>query len=82
MFHIRVGNSVRANFMGTFGPAMFSDDFACDVRDEFKEFIGEGLSPEQARHFILKHELLLSHIICKSQRHKMAIAHTHALIWS
>jgi hypothetical protein len=34
--------------MGTFGTAIFSDDFACDIRDEFKELIGEGLTPEQA----------------------------------
>jgi hypothetical protein len=34
--------------MATFGTAIFSDDFACDIRDEFKEFIGEGLTPEQA----------------------------------
>ena len=34
--------------MGTFGTAIFSDDFACDIRDEFKEFIGNGMTPEQA----------------------------------
>jgi hypothetical protein len=34
--------------MGTFGTAIFSEDFACDIRDEFKELIGEGLTPEQA----------------------------------
>lgn len=34
--------------MGTFGTAIFSNDLACDIRDEFKELIGEGLTPEQA----------------------------------
>jgi hypothetical protein len=34
--------------MGTFGTAIFSDDFACDIRDEFKELLGDGLSSQQA----------------------------------
>ena len=34
--------------MGTFGTAIFSDDFACDIRDEFKEYIGDGMTAEQA----------------------------------
>lgn len=34
--------------MGTFGTAIFSDDFACDIRDEFKELIGEGMTSEEA----------------------------------
>ena len=34
--------------MGTFGTTIFSDDFACDIRDELKEFIGDGITPEQA----------------------------------
>src|SRR5688572_2139029 len=40
--------SVSSYFMGTFGTAIFSDDFACDIRDEFKECIGDGMTPEQA----------------------------------
>lgn len=34
--------------MGTWGTAIFSDDIAADVRDEFTAFIGEGLSGEEA----------------------------------
>ncbi len=34
--------------MGTFGTAIFSDDFACDIRDEFKELIGEGMTSDEA----------------------------------
>lgn len=34
--------------MGTWGPAIFSDDLACDVRDEWRGLIGEGVSPEEA----------------------------------
>jgi hypothetical protein len=34
--------------MGTWGTPIFSDDTASDVRDEFRELIGEGLSTEQA----------------------------------
>ena len=40
--------TVSSYFMGTFGTAIFSDDFACDIRDEFKEFIGDGMTSEQA----------------------------------
>lgn len=34
--------------MGTSGPAIFSDDLACDIRSEFRELIGDGLSPQEA----------------------------------
>jgi len=34
--------------MGTSGPAIFSDDLACDIRSEFRELIGDGFSPQQA----------------------------------
>lgn len=34
--------------MGTWGPGIFSDDFACDVREQFRELIGDGLSAEEA----------------------------------
>ena len=34
--------------MGTFGTAIFSDDFACDIRDEFKKLIGDGMTSEEA----------------------------------
>ncbi|MFC6999415.1 hypothetical protein [Rufibacter roseus] len=34
--------------MGAWGPALFSDDLACDIRDDFKELIGEGMSPQNA----------------------------------
>jgi hypothetical protein len=34
--------------MAAWGPGIFSDDVACDVRDAFREFIGAGDSPEDA----------------------------------
>lgn len=34
--------------MGAWGTAIFSDDIASDVRDDFRDLIGEGLSPEAA----------------------------------
>jgi hypothetical protein len=40
--------------MGTWGTAIFSDDTASDVRDEFRDLIGEGLSTEQATDELLK----------------------------
>lgn len=34
--------------MGAWGTAIFSDDFACDIRDEFRDLIGDGLAPEDS----------------------------------
>lgn len=34
--------------MGTWGIALFSDDLACDLRAEFRDLIGEGLTTEAA----------------------------------
>jgi len=34
--------------VGAWGPGIFSDDTACDVRDEFRDLIGQGLSVEAA----------------------------------
>lgn len=34
--------------MGAWGPGIFSDDLACDLREEFRELIAEGRSPEEA----------------------------------
>lgn len=34
--------------MGTWGPAIFSDDTACDVRDAYKQLIAEGVADEAA----------------------------------
>lgn len=39
--------------MGTFGTAIFSDDFACDIRDEFKALIGDGMTSEEATKYLL-----------------------------
>jgi len=40
--------------MGAWGTAIFSDDTASDVRSEFKDHIGDGLTPEQATDAMLK----------------------------
>src|SRR5262245_57010828 len=34
--------------MGTWGPALFSDDTACDVRNDYVEYIGDGLTGPEA----------------------------------
>ncbi len=34
--------------MGTWGVALFQDDLAADLRDEFRDLIGEGLSSTEA----------------------------------
>ena len=39
--------------MGTWGPAIFSDDTACDIRRDYKDFLGDGLAPSEATDRIL-----------------------------
>lgn len=39
--------------MGTWGLGIFSDDTACDVRDDFRELAAEGLSPAAATRRLL-----------------------------
>jgi hypothetical protein len=34
--------------MGTWGTAIFSDDLAADIRGDFRELIGDGLTPSEA----------------------------------
>ncbi len=34
--------------MGAWGPAIFSDDLAADVREEFRDLIGDGLTAQEA----------------------------------
>ncbi len=34
--------------MGAWGVAIFSDDLAADIRDDFRELIGDGLTPSEA----------------------------------
>lgn len=40
--------------MGAWGPAIFSDDFALDIKEEFKEKIGDGLSAKEATNSLIK----------------------------
>lgn len=39
--------------MGTWGPALFSDDIASDLRDDFRDAIADGLSPAAATEKVL-----------------------------
>lgn len=39
--------------MGAWGPAIFSDDIACDIRDAYRDLVGEGLTGEQATDALL-----------------------------
>jgi len=34
--------------MGAWGVAIFSDDLAADIRSDFRELIGDGLTPSEA----------------------------------
>jgi hypothetical protein len=34
--------------VGTWGPGIFSDDLAADVREDFRDLISQGLTPEEA----------------------------------
>lgn len=40
--------------MGTWGAGLFSDDTALDVKDDFRTYIGDGLTPEEATAALLK----------------------------
>src|SRR5579863_1287880 len=40
--------------MGAWGPALFSDDTACDIRDEYRELIADGLDDAEATRRILE----------------------------
>ena len=40
--------------MGAWGTGLFSDDLACDVRDAFRDAIGDGLTPAQATQQVLR----------------------------
>ena len=39
--------------MGAWGTAIFSDDTAADIRGDYKDYIGDGLSPIAAKEKIL-----------------------------
>ncbi len=39
--------------MGVWGAGIFQDDTACDIRDEYKDLLGEGLSSQAAKTKIL-----------------------------
>lgn len=39
--------------MGAWGPAIFSDDTACDIRGDYKDLLGDGLTPSEATNRIL-----------------------------
>jgi len=40
--------------VGAWGPGLFSDDIACDVRGEFRDLIGDGLTTEEATNQVLR----------------------------
>ena len=39
--------------MGAWGTAIFSDDTAADIRGDYKDYIGDGLSPIAGKEKIL-----------------------------
>lgn len=40
--------------MGIWGPGLYSDDTACDIRDDYREFVSEGLTGPEATERILE----------------------------
>jgi hypothetical protein len=40
--------------MGTWGPGLYSDDTACDVRDDYKDILGDGIEEPEATKKILE----------------------------
>ena len=40
--------------MGVWGTGIFSDDIACDIRDSYRDFIGDGLTGQQATDALLE----------------------------
>lgn len=47
--------------MGTWGPGLYSDDTACDVRDDYKDILGDGIPEPEATNRLIeqwKKELL------------------------
>ena len=40
--------------MGVWGTAIFSDDTACDIRDEYSALLISGISDEEAEEALLK----------------------------
>lgn len=39
--------------MGTWGTGLYSDDTACDVRDDYKEILGDGISEPEATDLLI-----------------------------
>ena len=39
--------------MGAWGPAIFSDDTACDIRDEYRDLVGDGKTGEEATDILI-----------------------------
>lgn len=46
-------NDKGGDTLGAWGTAIFSDDIACDIRDDYKELIGDGLSSGEATEVLL-----------------------------
>jgi hypothetical protein len=40
--------------MGTWGTGLYSDDMACDIRDEYKDILGDGISEPEATKLLLQ----------------------------
>lgn len=41
--------------MGTWGTGLYSDDTACDVRDDYKDILGDGISEPEATKRLIEH---------------------------
>lgn len=40
--------------MGVWGTGIFQDDMACDIRDSYRDYLGEGMTGSQATTRILQ----------------------------
>jgi len=48
------GGSVAGDPMGVWGTGIFSEDIACDIREAYRELVGEGLTGQQATDALLE----------------------------
>lgn len=62
--------------MGTWGVGIFSDDEACDIRDEFRRLIADDVEPDQAAKRLAKDHLSISSLKAERAVFWMALAAT------
>lgn len=62
--------------MGTWGTGLFADDSALDLRDEYRDLLGQGMNGRQAEEFLVKRERPHKMPLDERARFWMALAAT------